>query len=80
MAVIGPARFQTGGTPSEQEGGQTYLPEQIKHKLADLIPSLVQLLDEQNIFLPRWLEESLKMELQIQNCGKLSWFGVSLLF
>ena len=36
MVVIGPALFKPGGNLSEQEGGQTQLPEPIKYELADL--------------------------------------------
>lgn len=36
MVVIGPTGARSTGNLSELEGGQMYLPEQIKHELADL--------------------------------------------
>ena len=39
MVVIGPLRARTSGNLSEREGSQTYLPEQMKHELADLCDS-----------------------------------------
>ena len=35
MVVIGQTRFWSEGNLFEWEGGQTHLPEQIKHELAD---------------------------------------------
>ena len=35
MVVIGLIQARSAGDLSEQEGGQTHLPEQIKHELAD---------------------------------------------